>query len=101
MFVVSPKIKFRPSTSPDVASYRVREVADYDAPFVQVPKPAADADGFSRIPVSAVSFLDGTEGTVTVFLTAVDGAGNESDFLTVTGPLDLSPPVAPSAGSIE
>lgn len=99
--VVNPKIRFKPSASPDVVAYRIREAADYNDPAVAITTFQIDPDGYVRVPVSQVSFLDGIEGDVTVYISAVDGAGNESDFLTVAGPLDLSPPVPPVDGSLE
>lgn len=99
--VVTPRIKFRPPASADVTRYRLRQVAEYTAGFVEVPEPPTDADGFARIPVSSIGFLAGVEGDVTIYLTAVDAVGNESDFLAISGPLDVSPPAAPTAGEIE
>lgn len=98
--IVSPNLRFRPSTAADVVEHRLRENADYDEPFVRVTK-AADADGYVRIPASTIPFLSGIEDdVVSVFVTAADEVGNESDFLTVTGPLDLVAPDAPTEGGL-
>ena len=101
-----PVIKFKQSTSTDAVSNRIRVRAAntapaYDAPFVDIPKVTPDADGYSRIPVSLVAQLTGVEGRRDVHLTAVDGVGNESDFLEIDNQLfDLSPPAAPTDGSV-
>lgn len=99
--VVNPRLKFRPSTSPDVVAHRVRAGDSYEAEYVEITEDDPAADGYVRVPVSLISFLAGVEGDVEVFITSVDNAGNESDFLRVAGPLDLSPPAAPTDGSIE
>ena len=102
-----PFIKFRQSATTDVVANRVRvraanTVAAYDSPFVDVPRPTPDADGFSRIPVSAIPQLANVEGRRDIHVTAVDGVGNESDFLQIDNQLfDLSPPAAPTDGSVE
>lgn len=102
-----PVIKFKQSTSADTVSNRIR-VRDantapaYDTPFVDISKVVPDADGFSRIPVSLVAQLTGVEGRRDIHLTAVDGVGNESDFLEIDNQLfDLQPPDAPTDGSVE
>lgn len=101
-----PTLKFKQSTSPDVVANRIR-VRDpnttpaYDTPFVDIPKVAPDEDGYSRIPVSQVSQLTGVEGRRDIHLTAIDGVGNESDFLEIDDvTFDLSPPEAPTDGSV-
>lgn len=99
--IVTPKVRFRPSTSPDVVLYRFRATGEYTAPHVDVLNPQPDPDGYVRVPVSSIPFLAGVDGIVDVFVTGVDEVGNESDFLRVTGPLDLSAPVAPTDGSID
>lgn len=101
-----PVIKFKQSTSADTVANRIRVRAAntapvYDTPFVDIPKVTPDADGFSRIAVSLVAQLTGVEGRRDIHLTAIDGVGNESDFLEIDNQLfDLSPPVAPTDGSI-
>lgn len=98
--IVVPFLKFRPSTSPDAVAHLARPEANYDLPGV-VLRPTIGTDGYARVPVNEIPFLEGVEGDVEVYVTAMDNAGNESDFLRVAGPLDLSPPAAPTDGSIE
>jgi hypothetical protein len=104
--VTSPNIRFRQSPAPDVVSNRVRvrpanTVAAYDTPFQDVPKPVPGADGYTLIPVASITALTGVEGRRDVHVTAVDANGNESDFLEIDNVLfDLSPPAAPTDGSI-
>lgn len=105
--VVSPKIRFKHTGGPDAPNVRVRLSAadsepEYETPFDQVPMPSADSDGFRRIAVSALPRLAGIEGTFDVDLTAVDVAGNESDFLQINHAVfDLSPPAAPTDAALE
>lgn len=100
-------VRFRQSTSADVVGNRIRvrpanTPAAYDPPFEFAPLRAADADGFTRLPASEVSSFDGLEGQYDVHITAVDGVGNESDFLEIDNQtFDLSPPEAPTDGSLE
>jgi hypothetical protein len=101
-------IRFTQSTSGDVVANRVRIHAadtapDYATPYDEVrPPPAADADGFTRIPLANVPKAAGLSGRYDVGITAVDAAGNESDFLDIDSvPFDLDPPRPPTAGSVE
>lgn len=100
-------IKFKQSVAPDVVANNVRirpanSVAAYDTPVDTVPAPVPGEDGYCRIPLSAISQAQGLEGRYDVHLTAVDGAGNESDFLEIDNQVfDLSPPAAPTDGSLE
>lgn len=104
--VVSPKIRFKHSGS-DVVAIRVRlsganSDPSYDTPYDEVPLPALDPDGYRRIPVSSLPKLTGKEGTFDVDITAVDSAGNESDFLQINSAnFDLSPPAAPTDGALD
>lgn len=100
-------VRFRQSDSADVVSNRIRvrpanTPAEYDSPFDDVPKPAADADGYTRIPAANIPAMQGLEGQYDVHITAVDGRGNESDFLEIDNQtFDLSPPNAPTDGATE
>ncbi len=102
-----PNIKFKQSVSTDVVANRVYVHAantpfDVANPHVDVTKPTPDADGFSRIPVSLIPLLVGVEGTRDIDVTAIDGVGNESDPLEIDAAnFDLSPPAAPTDGSLE
>lgn len=104
--VKSPIIRFKQSVTADVVSNRVRvrpanTPPAYDAPSQDVPKPVPSTDGYSRIPVSSITALNGVEGRRDIHITAVDGAGNESDFLTLADvAFDLTPPAAPTDGSV-
>jgi hypothetical protein len=100
-------IKFKQSTSADVVANRIRirpanTAAVYDSPFQDVTKPTPDADGFTRIPMSSITAAKNLEGKYDVHITALDAAKNESDFLEIDNQtFDLSPPLAPTAGSVE
>lgn len=104
--IVSPKIRFKHSGA-DTVAIRVRLSANASAPdyataYDQVPLPPVDADGFRRIPVASLPKFAGIEGTFDVDLTAVDAAGNESDFLQINSvDFDQSAPEAPTAGALE
>ena len=103
--IVSPKIRFKHSGN-DVAMIRVRlgtanSDPDYDTPYDEVPLPVLDPDGFRRIAVSALPKFANKEGVFDVDVTAVDVAGNESDFLQINSAnFDLSPPAAPTDGAL-
>lgn len=104
--IKSVVIRFKQSTSPDTVANRVRihpanSVPDYATAYDQVTKPTPDADGYSRIPLANVPKATGLEGKFDVAITAVDAVGNESDFLDIDNQtFDLSPPLAPSDGSL-
>lgn len=85
-------VRIRPANSPAV----------YDDPVDQLDAPTADADGFSRIPLANIPQAAGLEGQYDIHVTALDAAGNESDFLEVDNQtFDLSPPDAPTEGAVE
>lgn len=100
-------IKFKQSVAVDVAKNRIRirpggSAMDYNAPYDDINKPTPGTDGYSRIPLSAVSRAKGIEGKYDIHLTAVDSVGNESDPLQIDNvTFDLSPPAAPTDGSLE
>lgn len=100
-------VRFRQSEAEDVVTNRIRvrpanTPAEYDEPFDDVPKPAADADGYTRIPAANIPAMAGLEGQYDVHVTAVDARGNESDFLEIDNQtFDLSPPDAPTEGAVE
>jgi hypothetical protein len=106
-FNSTARIKFTQSAGTDVAANRVRFHAvgttpDKSMPFDEVkPAPAADADGFTYIPVASLASAAKIEGQTDIAVTAVDSAGNESDFLDITDVvLDMVPPPAPTDGSV-
>ena len=86
------KITAQPSPSPDVVAYRLRVVpqgqpVDYDTEYVE------SSDGvFLSGDVPALRMAD---GTFDFYLTAVDDAGNESDFTVATREVDFIPPAPP------
>lgn len=85
-------IRVRPANSP----------AAYDTPVDTLPAPIPDADGYSRIPLANIPQARGLEGTYDIHVTALDAAGNESDFLEIDNQtFDISPPDAPTDGSLE
>lgn len=89
---VKNNIRVRPANTP----------ADYDDPVDTLPAPTADADGFSRIPLVNIPQAAGKEGVYDIHITALDQAGNESDFLEVDNQtFDISPPDAPTDGAVE
>jgi hypothetical protein len=104
--IVSPKLRFR-HTGLDVSAIRVRLHAaesepSYDTPFDEVPLPPQDDDGYRRIALNLLPKIAGKEGVFDVDLSAVDSAGNESDFLQINSAnFDLSPPAAPTDGALE
>lgn len=104
--VTTPKLRFKHSGN-DAAGVRVRLSAaesdpSYDTPYDQVAMPAQDPDGFRRIALTDLPKIAGKEGTYDVDVTVVDAAGNESDFLQINSAnFDLSPPEAPTEGSVD
>lgn len=100
-------VRFKPGTATDIVSHRIRvrpanTVAAYDTPFDDVAAATPDADGFCRIPAANVPSMVGLSGQFDVHITEVDARGNESDFLEIDNQtFDLSPPDAPTEGSLE
>ena len=85
-------IRVRPANTPAV----------YDEPVDTLPAPTPDTDGFSRIPLANIPQAVGLEGVFDIHVTALDAAGNESDFLEIDNQtFDISPPDAPTEGSVE
>jgi hypothetical protein len=85
-------VRVRPANTP----------AAHDEPLDRLPAPTADADGFSRIPLANIPQAVGLDGQFDIHVTALDAAGNESDFLEVDNQtFDISPPNAPTDGSLE
>lgn len=100
-------LKFRQSASSDVVKNRIRirpanSPAERDQPYDDVPAPAADPDGYTRIVLDDLPQAQGLEGRYDVHVTAVDAAGNESPFLEVDDvAFDFVPPEAPTDGTVE
>lgn len=99
-------VRFKPGTATDIKFHRIRvrpanTPAAYDTPFDDVPAVAPDADGFCRIPAANIPSMTNLEGVFDVHVTEFDGR-NESDFLEIDNQtFDLTPPDAPTEGSIE
>lgn len=90
--VVANRVRIRPANTP----------AAYDEPFHEVrPAPTPDAQGYVVIPLESIPQAAGLEGQYDVHVTALDAVGHESDFLELDNQtFDLSPPTAPTDGSI-
>jgi hypothetical protein len=109
---MSAFIKFKPSGSQDVVSYRLYHRPDEaNVPLtkdnsnlaIDLGNPAPDADGFIKIELNVIPELADLEGTYDLGVAAVDGAGNISPLLT-TGLTDISldflAPSPPSEASV-
>jgi hypothetical protein len=100
-------VRFKQSTAADVVKNRVyihapNQPFSESNPFDEVAAPVPNADGFSRISFADLPKAAGLEGFYDVDVTAVDARGNESDPLEIDNQLfDLSPPPAPTDGSLE
>jgi hypothetical protein len=89
---VRNNIRIRPANTP----------AEYDDPVDTLDSPTPDTDGFTRIPLANIPQAAGLEGQFDIHVTALDAAGNESDFLEIDNQtFDISPPDAPTEGSVE
>lgn len=95
--IVQRVLKWVASAAGDVASYKVyygpsNTVFDYTQPFVTVP------GNVTELSISADPVLSALpEGAYDFAVTAVDDAGNESDFAEVENvPLDVEAPAAPT-----
>jgi hypothetical protein len=100
MKIESKTISWKPSTSSDVAKYRVRCKPDDGSGF-------AYGDAFVETTntqiVAPDDFPDGTfssEGSYLVGVSAVDDQGNESDIAEITHPFDFVPPKPPTGLSV-
>jgi hypothetical protein len=95
--IVQRKLKWVASAAGDVASYKVYfgphdTVFDYTQPFVEVPGDVTELSISEDATLSALA-----EGQYDFAVTAVDDAGNESDFAEVENvPLDVEAPAAPT-----
>lgn len=101
MAKIEPKtISWNPSESTDVTGYKVYYKPDdgnpfgYDAPRIETQ--ATEVQAPHDFPADAFS----EEGDYLIGVSAVDGAGNESDITEVTHPFDLTPPEAPTGLSV-
>lgn len=95
--IVQRKLVWQASAAPDVAAYKVYfgphdTTFDYTQPFVEVPGNVTELSISGDPTLSALA-----EGQYDFAVTAVDDAGNESDFAEVENvPLDVEAPAAPT-----
>lgn len=98
-------LRFRNPSDAVQNNIRIRPAgtaAAYDTPVDTLQAPTPSADGFSRIPLADIPQAAGLEGQYDIHVTALDAAGNESDFLEIDNQtFDISPPAAPTDGSLE
>lgn len=98
-------LRFRNPADAVANNIRIRPAntaAEYDTPVERIAAPAPNADGYTRIPLADIAQAQGLEGQYDIHVTALDAAGNESDFLEIDNQtFDLSPPEAPTDGSLE
>lgn len=89
------RVTLPPSDSPDVVGYRLRIAEapaepDYDTPFVDLGADPTD------INLAELPGFSGLDGRYNMAFSAVDDAGNESDFVVVEDmPLDFLVPLPP------
>jgi hypothetical protein len=95
--IVQRKLQWVASPAADVEAYKVYfgphdTVFDYTQPFVTVPGDVTELSISADPTLSALA-----EGKYDFAVTAVDDAGNESDFAEVENvPLDVEAPAAPT-----
>lgn len=95
--IVQRKLVWQASAAPDVAAYKIYfgphdTLFDYTQPFVSVPGDKTELSISASPELSALP-----EGQYDFAVTAVDDAGNESDFAEVENvPLDVEAPAAPT-----
>ena len=98
-------LRFRNPADAVANNIRIRPAntaAQYDTPVDRIPAPTPSSDGFTRIPLVDIPQAAGLEGQYDIHVTALDATGNESDFLEIDNQtFDLSPPEAPTDGSLE
>lgn len=102
MKIVQRRIWWSAVPTEDLAVYHVYYAAagtefSYALPFVSVPKTQAFAFAPQDFPAGA--FPD--EADYSIWVSAVDEVGNESDPLALSGRFDFIPPAAPATGGIE
>lgn len=90
---ISLRFAWDPNTEPDMKEYRLYRTDGLRTKLATFPHPPTFPSQ-----VVVVTIQDGTEGTLSFVLTAVDTAENESgDSNTVIYPFDRKPPAAPGA----
>ena len=106
-------LKFKPPAATprnaDIVSYRLRVAPDggvgsasnYNLAFIDLGKPALDPQGFIVVNLASIPSLANLDGTFDLAVTAVDDAGNESDFLPLEGAvIDFVAPNSPTDISV-
>lgn len=108
----SKVLKFKPSIALDVKGYRLRVAPDggpgsasrYALAFIDLGKPAPDAQGFISVDLSTLPATAALDGVYDLAVTAYDDAvplPNESSFMTLeNAALDFVAPEPPSELSI-
>jgi hypothetical protein len=98
---------FTPSISADIIGHHVRILEDgteftYDAPFSLVPDDSPMVGDNIEIDLASLSVAPTEEGVYDIYVTAVDGAGNESSPLEIVDKvIDFNPPAAPADGGLK
>lgn len=100
--IVKRRLKWDAVSAADLTGYKVYFQTD-GAPIDYATSPSV---GFGPSVLVAVipddlPDLAGVEGSVTLGVTAVDDAGNESDVSSVTVDIDVTPPAAPGGVVVE
>lgn len=97
---------FAPSISPDAIGHFVRVLPQgvdftYSAPKALVPESSPMVDGNVEVDLASLSVAPTEEGVYSIFITAADGAGNESSpFEIEDAVIDFNPPAAPTGGGL-
>ena len=97
--VISKQIYWEAVDAADLAGYRVYAAPagtpfSYSLPFIFTDKLAIDA--FLAFPAGTFAL----ETDYSIWVTALDLGGNESDPLVLSGRFDFIPPPAPASGGI-
>lgn len=93
--VLSTKVSFPPSESPDVVGYKLYlETAPNPVTYSS---PSFDLGNKTEVFISDLPGMDQIDGTYNIGVSAVDDAGNESDLKVIEGvSLDFFAPAAPA-----
>jgi hypothetical protein len=91
-----------PSPSDDVVEYRLRIISTGDTvDDIYNEPPYYSGPEYTDLDLAALDGVNALQGEYNIFQSAVDTAGNESDF-NVIGPvvLDFFPPEPPGGGTV-
>jgi hypothetical protein len=97
--IVSKKIKWEASTSPDVAGYKVYWTTGSVLHYNDACKDVGN-NTLVLVPQNIPDFPM-TDGNILVGVTAYDEFGNESDMVLLTIPFDFTAPDAPTGLAVE